>query len=409
MRPIEAFPVETSGQQAIGIRDPYNFAEQTLVVPHNVFFIISHFDGNHSILDIQAKYSQQYGDLLISDNVHKIIKELDSHLFLENDRARDHIQKIKDDFRDSDIRKASHAGAAYDADTEKLTNTINAFFTSEDGPGEMPSLQNKTDKLKGVIAPHIDLRCGGPCFAWSYKEIAESSDADLFIIFGVAHSGAKNLFSLTSKTFETPFGPVETDKEFFGSLQERFKFDYLEDEYAHKNEHSIEFQLIFLQHLYRQKKDFKIIPILCSSFGHILGDKDNPLQVPIFENFVTSLKEAIGTSKKKVCLIASVDLAHVGQRFGDEGTQDDAYLQRIGEEDVDLLKYVEKVDAEGFYNSIQKDNDKRRTCGFPAIYTMLNVMNASEGKLLKYSQNIDANTHSTVTFASMAFYYQYLT
>lgn len=404
LRQIEAFPVETSGKQAICIRDPYNFTEKTLVVPHNVFFIISHFDGNHSILDIQAKYSQQYGDLLVSDNIQKIIQELDNNLFLENNRSRDHIEKIKDDFRDSSVRKATHAGTAYETDKEKLTNTINEFFTSKEGPGERPSLQNKTNRLKGIIAPHIDIRCGGPCFAWAYKEIAESSDAEVFIIFGVAHSGAKNIFALANKTFETPFGPVETDKGFIESLQKNCKFDYFEDVYAHKNEHSVEFQLIFLQYLYNQKKDFKIIPILCSSFEHVVGDKNSPLQIPLFENFVSSLKETIETSQKKVCLIASVDLAHVGLRFGDSEPQDEAYLKRLGQEDMNTLKYAENLDVEGFYNSIKKDNDKRRICGFPAIYTMLNVMKASEGKILKYSQNTDPGTNSTVSFASMAFY-----
>ncbi len=403
LRPIEAFPVETSNQQAICLRDPLNYNENTLVVPHNVFYIISHFDGNHSILDIQAKYTQQFGDLLFSDNVTKIIQELDKNLFLENNRSRNFIKKIKDDFRNSTIRKTIHAGIAYENDKESLRNQIDEFFTSADGPGKS-SLQSNTASLKGVIAPHIDIRNGGPCFAWAYKEIAESSDADIFIIFGIAHSGTKNLFALTNKAFETPFGTIETDKDFLGSLHKRLKFDYFEDEFVHKNEHSIEFQLIFLQYLYHQKKDFKVIPILCSSFSHVVGDKNSPRQIPLFENFVSSLKETIETSKKKVCLIASVDLAHVGLRFGDREPQDKAYLKRLEQEDIHTLKYAENLDAEGFYNSIQKDNDKRKICGFPAIYTMLNVIKAQEGRLLKYSQNTDQNTNSTVSFASMAFY-----
>jgi AmmeMemoRadiSam system protein B len=68
-----------------------------------------------------------------------------------------------------------------------------------------------------------------------------------------------------------------------------------------------------------------------------------------------------------------------------------------------MLKYAENLDAEGFHNSIQKDNNSRKICGYPAIYTMLNVIEASEGKLLKYSQYKD-QTNSTVSFASMAFY-----
>jgi MEMO1 family protein len=353
-------------------------------------------------LDIQAKYTQQYGDVLFSDNVQKIIQELDKNLFLDNNRFRDFVQKIRDDFRDSPVRKAVHAGTAYESDKERLREQIDKFFVSKDGPGRPSS--NNNGSLKGIMAPHIDIRSGGPCFAWAYKDVAESSDAELFIIFGIAHSGTKNLFALTNKAFETPFGAVETDEDFLESLRGRLRFDYFEDEFVHKNEHTIEFQLVFLQYLYHQKKNFKILPVLCSSFGELAGDGKSPLQIPQFKDFVSSLKETIETGKKKTCIIASVDLAHVGHRFGDRELQDEAYLKRLEYEDINMLKYAEDLDAEGFYNSIQKDNDKRKICGYPAIYTMLNVIKASEGRLLKYSQSADQNTNSTVTFASMAFY-----
>ncbi len=403
LRQIDIFPVEATGQQAICLRDPHNYAENPLLVPPNVFFIISLFDGNHSVLDIQAKYTQRYGDMLFSDNVQKIIQELDENLFLENNRSKDFIQKTKDDFRNSAIRKAVHAGTAYEIDKERLREQIDKLFTSAEGPGR-PLSSNNTGRLKGIIAPHIDIRSGGPCFAWAYKDVAESSDAELFIIFGIAHSGTKNLFTLTNKVFETPFGAVETDEDFLESLRGKLRFNYFEDEFVHKNEHSIEFQLIFLQYLYHQKRNFKIFPVLCSSFGKVVGDKNSPLQIPQFENFVSSLKEIIETGKKKTCIIASVDLAHVGHRFGDSELQDEAYLKRLEYEDMNMLKYAEDLDAEGFCNSIQKDNDRRRICGYPAIYTMLNVVKASKGKLLKYSQSTEPNTHSTVTFASMAFH-----
>ena len=73
LRELEAFPVESAGEKAICLRDPLNYTEKSLFVPYNVYYIISHFDGNHSITDIQAKYSQQYGELLFIDNIKKII------------------------------------------------------------------------------------------------------------------------------------------------------------------------------------------------------------------------------------------------------------------------------------------------------------------------------------------------
>jgi len=62
------------------------------------------------------------------------------------------------------------------------------------------------------------------------------------------------------------------------------------------------------------------------------------------------------------------------------------------------------MDGEGFYSSIMRDRDRRRVCGLPAIYTMLKVLEAKEGKLLKYAQAYTPETQSVVSFASMAFY-----
>jgi AmmeMemoRadiSam system protein B len=401
LRLIDAFPIEISGKQAVCLRDPFN--TRNSFVPREVFDnIVYYFDGNHSIMDIQKIYTQRFGESDIQDMIRQVIEELDKNLLLDNSRSRDFIKKLKDDFKNSTIRKDAHAGTAYEADKEKLKIQLDGFFTSAEGPG-MPSQFNQTNGLKGVIAPHIDLGCGGPCFAWAYKEIAESSDADLFIILGIAHTGTNNLFVLTEKTFETPFGNVETDKDFLNSLQKKSKTDYFEDEFVHRDEHSIGFQAVFLKYLYHQKKDFNIVPILCSSFGEADENEVGSRQTYQFKEFVSSLKKTVKESGKKICIIASVDLAHVGSRFGDTEIQDEAYLEKLRSDDTDMLKHVENLDAEGFNNSVQKDHNSRKICGYPAINTLLNVIDAKRSKLLKYSQYAD-ETNSTVSFASMSFY-----
>jgi hypothetical protein len=48
------------------------------------------------------------------------------------------------------------------------------------------------------------------------------------------------------------------------------------------------------------------------------------------------------------------------------------------------------------------DGDRRKICGLPPIYTMLSVIEADSGRLLKYQYFPDPA--GTVSFASMAFY-----
>jgi hypothetical protein len=69
-----------------------------------------------------------------------------------------------------------------------------------------------------------------------------------------------------------------------------------------------------------------------------------------------------------------------------------------------MLEYVERLDGEGFFSAISKERDRRRICGLPAIYTMLKVLEAKEGRLLRYGQAYTPETQSVVSFASLGFY-----
>ena len=68
--------------------------------------------------------------------------------------------------------------------------------------------------LRGIVSPHIDFARGGPVYTWAYKELVEDSDADTFVILGVAHQYCRNRFALTRKDFETPLGLVRTDRAY---------------------------------------------------------------------------------------------------------------------------------------------------------------------------------------------------
>ena len=403
LRNIEIFPVQLQGRRMLCLRDPLNFAEEAIFIPYEFLEIIRYFDGKHSILDIQVAYTRRHGGLLFSDNIRKLISELDEKLFMDSERFHQHRIEVESAFRNESIRKATHAGTAYESNPEALQNQLNAFFDVPQGPGK-PNFETQGNTLKAVIAPHIDLRRGGVCFADSYKHVAEESDADLFVILGVNHFGGNGFFSLTRKHFETPLGLLETDIAFIDALTQNYGSDLFAGEFAHKQEHSIEFQVVFLQYLFAKRRPIKIAPILCSSFHEIIAQGISPSEVEQVKNFIQSLRKTIAESNQKINLIAGVDLSHIGGRFGDEGILTSMLLNQIKNEDLQMLQTVEALDAEGFYSSIQKHNDRRRICGLPAIYTMLSVLDASEGKLIKYDQSVERDTQSVVSYASMCFY-----
>ena len=58
----------------------------TLVISPAVYFILSHFDGKHSPIDVQEAYCRQFGELLLSEELKKIVDLLDQHYFFHSER-----------------------------------------------------------------------------------------------------------------------------------------------------------------------------------------------------------------------------------------------------------------------------------------------------------------------------------
>ena len=102
------------------------------------------------------------------------------------------------------------------------------------------------------MAPHIDLRIGEEGYRKAYN-IVRNLNPELIIILGTGHSMLEGLFSLTEKDFDTPLGPVKTDKKGVRALAQAGKDLLAGDDYVHRSEHSIEFQTIFVKHLFKNK------------------------------------------------------------------------------------------------------------------------------------------------------------
>lgn len=406
LRQLDVIPTEMGGQRVIALRDPLNLSGKIVFFPYPSFFIISLFDGEHSITDIQVEFMRRFGELIYREKIYELIEQLEQHYLLESERFWNLKKQIIADFKKAPLRPLALVGEAYAHDPKELKIMVDSFFYHPAGPG-FPQDSFPERHLMGIIAPHIDYRRGGHCYAFAHKAILESVAADLYIILGIAHASTKNPYVLTGKDFETPWGVVETDRSFIAELETKLSFDPYEDEFAHKVEHSIELQLIFLKSLWSDRPSFKIVPILCGSFHEAVLSGKNPREMETIKTFLDGIKAVISSSReRKICLLASADLAHLGLRFGDAEEPNRFSLGTLQEDDLRLLKFAEQVDAEGFYQVIKQERDRRRICGLPAIYSLLYLLQnlTPRGNLLKYGQSFDAATKSVVTFASMAFY-----
>ena len=401
LRPVEAFPVEAGGKKGIALRDPAGFTDAVLVLPPLLLDIVSLFDGEHTVLDIQEMFMRRHGELLLTERLAEISRTLDEHGFLESESFAQRRAAIEARFRASRTRAAAHAGGAYEAEPEALSAQLAAFFTHPEGPGAAGG-EPRGGPIKAIMAPHIDFHRGGPTYAWAYRELAERSDADLFVILGTCHAGMADPFALTLKDYETPLGPAPVDREFLAALEQRYGGgDLLSSEGAHRSEHSIEFQAVFLRYLFGERYQFSVVPILASFLHESLVGGREPEADPRVPRFLDALGETIAASRRKVCVIAGVDLAHVGPRFGDADPVGPSRLASLESEDRATLETVAALDPRAFYESVAKDGDSRRICGLSPIYTLLRCLPGGSGRLLRYAQWPDPQ--AVVTFASIVF------
>lgn len=402
LRGVEAVPAEIEGERVVYLRDPTGLTRKTLALPARGFFIAALCDGKHDIRDIQTEYMRRFGDLIFTEKIDDLLRQLDENLFLEGERFEAHREAMAEKFAAATVRPASHAGAAYPNEPPALRQILNSFFTSDHGPGAIDRSERGSDVV-AIAAPHIDLKRGGPTYAHAYKQLAERCAAETFVVLGVLHQESEGCFVVTDKDFETPLGTVECDRDLTHELMARAELERGPDELVHLTEHSIEFQAVFLRHVFGTSRPARIVPVLCGPILPVVGDAADPLSVEPVGSFVRALRSLVRESEGKAAVIASVDLSHVGRRFGDATDVNIGVLTWVEAEDRELIKYAEEMDATGFFEKNRRDKDRTHVCGFPAIFVMLNAIEASRGHLLHYAQAPEEQTQSVVSFAAMAF------
>jgi AmmeMemoRadiSam system protein B len=340
---------------------------------------------------------RQFGDILFREDLDALVQQLDSHLFLENENSRSRMEQLIAEFCSQPSRPAFHAGSGYESDPERLRHQLQGFFVpANGGPGDpRPTAAKRT--IAGLMVPHIDLRSGGPSFAYGYKALLEAKPIDTCIILGTGHEPLSQHFALSRKDFETPFGLLPADQDFIDEIAGRCSLDLFLDEFAHRREHTIEFQTLFLKLLL---PEVRIVPILCSFGVEQLEQRGDAILA-----MVQSLAETMNAYHKSVCLIASVDLAHIGQRYGDPIPPHAGTVSEHKNADHQLLETMATADAEAFADILVREGNRRRICGLPPLYVMLKALERTvAGELLHYDYTEVDGEGSFVTYASMAFY-----
>ena len=198
---------------------------------------------------------------------------------------------------------------------------------------------------------------------------------------------------------------MSTDRGFVERLAARYAGsrggDLFADEMLHRNEHSIEFQALFLAWALGVQ-GYQVAPILVSSFHQMVREGESPASNPRVARLLEALREELAAERRRVLILAGVDFAHVGRKFGDSFGLDDDLTARVRCEDLALIETIKAGDPGGFFADIAREGDQRKICGLAPMYTQLELLSGRRARLLHYDIALEPQTDSLVSFASLA-------
>lgn len=376
------------------LRDPAGVAEEPVLLTPAGAFLATRLDGHHTLAELQAELCGATGARIVPlSEIEELVADLDRHGLLEGPIFEAKLEALRAAWDATDVRPPSHAGGAYPADPARLRKVLAAYY--EAGPGGTPKPgRTASPDLQGLFAPHIDPPRGGHVIAHAYHALVERApDADLFILVGTSHSPCHGRVALTRKHYGTPLGTLRTHGPMVERLASYLPGDPFQDELNHKNEHSLEFQALFLVHALivalgeARLSQVSAVPVLIGSFHDFVQDGADPTRDPTIEGLVKGIAALIEEHEGRTVVIGGVDLAHLGVRFGGDRF-DESRLAELETEDRAFLERVVRGDHEAVFADVARDHDGRNYCGFPALWVMCRALGLGAGEVLGYDADL---------------------
>ncbi len=277
-------------------------------------------------------------------------------------------------------RLPAQAGTFYPDTEGALRTQIQQSFLHPLGPGAIPTIPGtRNQNLLGLIVPHAGYRYSGPVAAHSYYLLASAGIFESIIILGPNHTGiGSGVSTMTEGEWSTPLGDVPIDTDLAQEIVDSSHLVDVEDE-AHRNEHSIEVQLPFLQFIYPRR--FKFVPICM-----MLQDLQTSIEVG----------EAIAKAAEnhRAIVLASSDWTHYEPQ------------EQAQSKDEQAIEEALQMNEKKFQEIIEERSVS--ACGYGPVTAMIHaakLRGAKSGNLLSYqtSGDVTGNKSAVVGYAAASF------
>ena len=346
---LDLVPTHYKGERVFVVKDGLGLITQPILLQRDDIQFLQLLDGTRTVQNIQLFFMRQQGGLLVSsDSIRKRLEKYDSMFLLDSDLYREAKNKIFEKFSRQDIRRAFLAGHGYPETEEELRVLLDSLFKID----SQRDINVEFSSLKALISPHIDLEIGKEIYREAYTILRGLSPKKIFL-FGTGHSLQDNYISLTEKDYETPLGIARTDKDIVRKLKSASISVSAPDDFAHRNEHSIEFQVLFLQYLFGDT--FEIVPVLYGSFTDVLAKYSRPAQIPGLNDLLEALRDILAELSSDALCVAGVDFSHIGPKFG-HMEPSGVLIREARAHDKGLIETICSGDVKGFWEETQRVN-----------------------------------------------------
>lgn len=231
------------------------------------------------------------------------------------------------------IRHPVVAGMFYPADVNILKKDIQHYLDENDTSTHV--LKNIP---KAIVVPHAGYVYSGPIAASAYKLLIPlKHQIKRVVLLGPSHQVAfKGLAVPESDTFKTPLGNIPIDQKGIQLLSDLPQV--IASDIAHRDEHSLEVQLPFLQEIL---DDFSLIPL-------VVGDAERHEVAEVIERL---------WGDEHTLIVISTDLSHYHEYY-EAKKLDRATSDAISCLKPDLIGYEDACGRNGLKGMLTVAQDK---------------------------------------------------
>lgn len=258
------------------------------------------------------------------------------------------------------LRAATVDGIFYPAEPEILEARLAQLLAEA-------ALPQPDARTYALITPHAALDCAGAVAAAAFRSVCTRRPTTVVLLGPMHRDAPEAVVAPESAAFQTPLGRARVDRQALGELQATTGDWLRADDIPHLEEHCLEVQLPFLQHLFPR---LSIVPLL-------VGRPSRPL----VEGLARGLWETFGTRLDSTLFVATANLGGSPAR-----------RRR-------LLRHVLAADWRWF----SRQRRKACTCGSGALAAILALHGRRGGAVTLLRQGCArAGSDRTVHYAAVA-------